>query len=107
MASADHPAGGTAVTPPSLDSASAEWVRTLTGLGAERDAALARLHELLHVYVELIAEDAATARRYPGVRVAPAGLRAVHGGLRRAAGGGTRPGWLTTWPATTRAANRE
>jgi RNA polymerase sigma-70 factor, ECF subfamily len=47
MASADHPAGGTAVTPPPLDPASAEWVRTLTGLGAERDAALARLHELL------------------------------------------------------------
>src|ERR1022692_455988 len=42
----------------------------------------------------------------PGHRGAPAGVRAVLGGLRRAAGGGTRPGWLTTWPATTRAANR-
>jgi RNA polymerase sigma-70 factor (ECF subfamily) len=47
MASADHTAGGTAVTPPQLDPASAEWVRTLTGLGTERDAALGRLHELL------------------------------------------------------------
>jgi RNA polymerase sigma-70 factor (ECF subfamily) len=47
MASADHPADGTAITPPPLDPVSAEWVRTLTGLGAERDAALARLHELL------------------------------------------------------------
>jgi RNA polymerase sigma-70 factor, ECF subfamily len=47
MASADHTASGTAVTPPQLDPASAEWVRTLTGFGAEREAALARLHEML------------------------------------------------------------
>ena len=47
MASAHQPAGGTAVTPPPRDPASAEWIRTLTGPAAEREAALARLHELL------------------------------------------------------------
>jgi len=37
-------------TPPSLpvvDSESAEWVRTLTSVSGEREAALGRLHELL------------------------------------------------------------
>ena len=47
MAPADRTAGGTAVTPPRLDPAAAEWVRMLTGSGAEREAALARLHEML------------------------------------------------------------
>jgi RNA polymerase sigma-70 factor (ECF subfamily) len=47
MLPADHPADRTSVVPPVLDPDSAEWVRTLTSFGAEREAALARLHELL------------------------------------------------------------
>jgi RNA polymerase sigma-70 factor, ECF subfamily len=47
MASADHAVDGTPIPPPQLDPESAEWIRTLTGVGPERDAALRRLHELL------------------------------------------------------------
>ena len=47
MGTADHPADRTSVVSPQLDLDSAEWVRTLTSFGAEREAAVARLHELL------------------------------------------------------------
>ncbi len=38
---------GTPVTAARLDAESAEWLRALTGAGSQREAALARLHELL------------------------------------------------------------
>ncbi len=47
MASADHAVDGIPIPPLQLDPDSAEWIRTLTGAGAEQDAALRRLHELL------------------------------------------------------------
>ena len=47
MVTADHPADRTSLAAPQLDPDSAEWVRTLSSFGAEREAALARLHELL------------------------------------------------------------
>jgi RNA polymerase sigma-70 factor (ECF subfamily) len=46
MASVEPAAHGDATTRP-LDPESAEWVRSLTGAGAERERALVRLHELL------------------------------------------------------------
>jgi RNA polymerase sigma-70 factor, ECF subfamily len=47
MVSADPAAGGTACAQARIDPESAEWVATLTAGGAEQEAALARLHELL------------------------------------------------------------
>ncbi|GII57718.1 DNA-directed RNA polymerase sigma-70 factor [Planotetraspora thailandica] len=47
MASVEPAAHGDATTTRPLDPESAEWVRTLTGTGAERERALVRLHELL------------------------------------------------------------
>jgi len=47
MVSADPAAGGTACAQARIDPESAEWVATLTAGGAEQQAALARLHELL------------------------------------------------------------
>jgi RNA polymerase sigma-70 factor (ECF subfamily) len=47
MVPADYPADRTPIVAPQLDPGPAEWVRTLTGFGAEPEAALARLHELL------------------------------------------------------------
>jgi RNA polymerase sigma-70 factor (ECF subfamily) len=46
MASIDTAAEG-APPPHQLDPGSQEWVRALTGTGAQREAALARLHEML------------------------------------------------------------
>ena len=47
MVAADPAAGGTACAQARIDPESAEWVATLTAGGAEQEAALARLHELL------------------------------------------------------------
>jgi RNA polymerase sigma-70 factor (ECF subfamily) len=46
MASSDPAAEG-ALPPRQLDPGSQEWVQALTGTGAQREAALARLHEML------------------------------------------------------------
>jgi len=47
MSFADATVGGGAGAPGPWDAGSAEWVRSLTSTGPERDAAVARLHELL------------------------------------------------------------
>ncbi len=47
MPSAEPTVNRQAFPPGMPDPASAEWIRTLGGVGAERDQALARLHELL------------------------------------------------------------
>jgi RNA polymerase sigma-70 factor (ECF subfamily) len=47
MASTESTLNGGSLGPPRLDPESAEWVRALGGTGAQREAVLARLHELL------------------------------------------------------------
>jgi RNA polymerase sigma-70 factor (ECF subfamily) len=47
MVSAESAVDGDALSPPRLDPESAEWVRTLSSRGAQREAALARLHATL------------------------------------------------------------
>jgi RNA polymerase sigma-70 factor (ECF subfamily) len=47
MASAEPTTGTDAFSPTRLDPDSAEWLRVLTVTGSERDAGLARLHEML------------------------------------------------------------
>jgi len=47
MVAADPAAGGVGCAQARIDPESAEWVATLTAGGAEQEAALARLHELL------------------------------------------------------------
>ena len=47
MVSGDPGVGEARVTPGRLDPESAEWLSALAGTGTEREAALARLHELL------------------------------------------------------------
>ena len=47
MATADSWVNGSLVARPQLDPASREWLRALAATGTEREAALARLHELL------------------------------------------------------------
>jgi len=47
MVSTDPMARSTPPSLPVVDSESAEWVRTLTSVSGEREAALGRLHELL------------------------------------------------------------
>jgi RNA polymerase sigma-70 factor, ECF subfamily len=60
----DHTGRKILVLPEGLDAESAEWVRALAGAGPRRDAALARLHELL---VRIARGE--VARRGPRLRI--------------------------------------
>ena len=50
-----------------------------------RDAGCAEATEMLHIYAELMAANGPAEQQYPGHRGAPARVRPVRGGLRRAA----------------------
>jgi len=64
VARGDHTAEKTFAVPAGLDAESAEWVRALAGAGPRREAALARLHEML---VRTARREA--ARRGPRLRI--------------------------------------
>ena len=65
MARGDHTAEKALVVPAGLDAESAEWLRALAEAGPRREAALARLHEML---VRIAHGEA--ARRGPRLRIA-------------------------------------
>jgi len=60
----DHTVEKALIVPAGLDAESAEWLRALAGFGPRREAALARLHEML---VRIARREA--ARRGPRLRI--------------------------------------